>query len=41
MYFDFAGKWVVKDAKKITMIRWWYSHMFLMLAAVMIGVALT
>jgi hypothetical protein len=23
------------------MIRWWYSHMFLMLAAVMIGVALT
>ena len=40
VYFDFVGNGKIKSTKK-HMSRWWYSHLFLMMAAIMIGVAMT
>lgn len=40
IYFDFVGNGKPKDTKKWTLVSWWLAHLFLMLAAVMIGVAL-
>jgi low temperature requirement protein LtrA len=40
IYFDFSGARAVKSAKR-DMYFWWYSHLVMMIAAVMIGVALT
>ena len=40
LYFDFIGNGNIKSTKK-HMSRWWYGHLLMMMAAVMIGVALT
>jgi len=40
IYFDFVGNGKPKDTKKWTLVSWWIAHLFLMLAAVMVGVAL-
>lgn len=41
IYFDFVGNGKPKDTKKLTLVNWWLGHLFLMLSAVMIGVALS
>ncbi len=40
IYFDFVGNGEPRQTKK-HMSRWWYSHLVIMMAAIMIGVALT
>ncbi len=40
IYFDFVGNGKPKNTQKSTLVNWWLAHLFLMLAAVMIGVAL-
>lgn len=40
MYFDFVGNGKPKNQEKRTLVSWWLAHLFLMLSAVMIGVAL-
>lgn len=40
IYFDFVGNGKPKDTNKWTLVNWWLAHLFLMLSAVMIGVAL-
>ncbi len=40
IYFDFIGNGKIKTTKRY-MSRWWYSHLVMMMAAVMMGVALT
>ena len=40
IYFDFVGNGKPKDTKKWTLVNWWLAHLFLMLSAVMVGVAL-
>lgn len=40
MYFDFVGNGKPKNQEKPTLVSWWLAHLFLMLSAVMIGVAL-
>lgn len=40
IYFDFVGNGKPKDTQKSTLVSWWIAHLFLMLAAVMVGVAL-
>ena len=40
IYFDFVGNGKPKNTEKWTLVNWWLAHLFLMLAAVMIGVAL-
>lgn len=40
IYFDFVGNGKPKNTEKRTLVNWWLAHLFLMLAAVMIGVAL-
>ena len=39
IYFDFVGNGTIKSTKK-HMSRWWYSHLIMMMAAIMMGVAL-
>ncbi len=41
IYFDFVGNAKPKDNKTSTHSLWWLGHLFLMLSAIMIGVALT
>ncbi|MFC3096071.1 low temperature requirement protein A [Alteromonas sediminis] len=41
IYFDFVGNGKPKDKRKLTLVTWWLAHLFLMLFAVMIGVALS
>ncbi|ELA8350220.1 low temperature requirement protein A [Vibrio alginolyticus] len=41
IYFDFVGNGKTRDTKKITIITWIFSHLTLMLSAVMVGVALS
>jgi len=41
IYFDFVGNGKPKDKQKWTLVSWWLAHLFLMLFAVMIGVALS
>ncbi|MEM0912721.1 MAG: low temperature requirement protein A, partial [Pseudomonadota bacterium] len=40
IYFDFVGNGKPKDTNKSTLVSWWLAHLFLMLGAVMVGVAL-
>lgn len=40
IYFDFVGNGKPKDQEKRTLVSWWLAHLFLMLSAVMVGVAL-
>ncbi|MBE1300717.1 MAG: low temperature requirement protein A [Alteromonadaceae bacterium] len=40
IYFDFVGNGKPKNTNKSTLVNWWLAHLFLMLAAVMVGVAL-
>ena len=40
IYFDFVGNGKPKDNNKWTLVNWWLAHLFLMLSAVMVGVAL-
>lgn len=40
IYFDFVGNGKPKNTNKLTLVSWWIAHLFLMLSAVMIGVAL-
>lgn len=40
IYFDFVGNGKPKNQHKWTLVNWWLGHLFLMLSAVMIGVAL-
>ena len=40
IYFDFVGNGKPKNQHKWTLVNWWLGHVFLMLSAVMIGVAL-
>ena len=40
IYFDFVGNGNIKSTKK-HMSCWWYSHLFIMMAAIMMGVSLT
>jgi hypothetical protein len=40
IYFDFVGNGKPKDTNKWTLVNWWLAHLFLMLSAVVIGVAL-
>lgn len=40
IYFDFVGNGKPKDNKKWTLVNWWLAHLFLMLSAIMVGVAL-
>lgn len=40
IYFDFVGNGKPKNKEKLTLVNWWLAHLFLMLSAVMIGVAL-
>lgn len=40
IYFDFVGNGKPKNQQKWTLVNWWLAHLFLMLSAVMIGVAL-
>jgi low temperature requirement protein LtrA len=40
IYFDFVGNGKPKNKHKSTLVHWWLAHLFLMLSAVMIGVAL-
>ena len=40
IYFDFVGNGNIKTKRK-HMSRWWYSHLIIMMAAIMMGVALT
>ena len=39
IYFGFVGNGKTRDLNKTTIMKWWYGHMFIMLSAVMIGVA--
>ncbi|ELA7389011.1 low temperature requirement protein A [Vibrio alginolyticus] len=41
IYFDFVGNGKTRDTKKGTILTWAFSHLTLMLSAVMIGVALS
>jgi len=41
IYFDFVGNGKPKNTKKWTLVSWWLAHLLVMLAAVMIGVALS
>lgn len=41
LYFDLVGNGKPKDTKTPTMVKWWLANLVLMLAAVMMGVALT
>jgi len=40
IYFDFVGNGKPKNHHKWTLVSWWLAHLFLMLCAVMVGVAL-
>lgn len=40
IYFDFVGNGKPKNTQKGTLVNWWLAHLFLMLAAVMVGIAL-
>ncbi|AKE52046.1 low temperature requirement protein A [Kangiella geojedonensis] len=40
IYFDFVGNGKPKSQAKWTLVNWWLAHLFLMLSAIMIGVAL-
>ena len=40
IYFDFVGNGKPKSQAKWTLVNWWLAHLFLMLSAVMMGVAL-
>ena len=40
IYFDFVGNGKPKNQHKWTLVSWWLAHLFLMLCAVMVGVAL-
>lgn len=40
IYFDFVGNGKPRNTQKSTLVNWWLAHLFLMLSAVMIGVAL-
>lgn len=40
IYFDFVGNGKPKNQEKWTLVKWWLAHLFLMLSAVMVGVAL-
>lgn len=40
IYFDFVGNAKPKNDKKWTLVNWWLAHLFLMLSAIMVGVAL-
>ena len=40
IYFDFVGHGTIKSTKK-HMSQWWYSHLVIMMAAIMMGVSLT
>ncbi|ALU44903.1 low temperature requirement protein A [Pseudoalteromonas rubra] len=40
IYFDFVGNGKPKNQDKRTLVNWWLGHLFLMLSAVMVGVAL-
>ena len=40
LYFDFVGNGKPKNTKKSTLVHWWLAHLFLMLSALMIAVAL-
>ena len=40
IYFDFVGNGKPKNQRKWTLVSWWLAHLFLMLSAVMVGVAL-
>lgn len=41
IYFDFVGNGKPKNTEKSTLVNWWLAHLFLMLFAVMVGVALS
>lgn len=41
IYFDFVGNGKPKNENKWTLVNWWLAHLFLMLSAVTIGVALS
>lgn len=40
IYFDTVGNAKPKNHKKWTLVNWWLGHLFLMLSAIMVGVAL-
>ena len=40
IYFDFVGNGKTRDEKLPTLVKWWLSHLVLMICGVMVGVAL-